>query len=50
MLDVERELLDVAMTALCAVAHIRTTAGETVDVVELLAEHAQAVARRVDLV
>jgi hypothetical protein len=50
MADVERELLDVAMTALCAVAHIRQAAGEPADVTDLLARHVHEVAHRANLV
>ncbi|WP_280716782.1 MazG-like family protein [Kitasatospora sp. MAP5-34] len=45
--DVERELLDVAMTALAAVAHLHTGDAEPPDLLGLLAGHVETVARRV---
>lgn len=47
--DVERELLDVAMTALCAVAHLHASDDNPPDVVALLADHAATVADRAGL-
>lgn len=47
--DIERELLDVAMTALCAVAHLHTADHDRPDVVNLLAGHVDAVAHRARL-
>jgi hypothetical protein len=49
MRDVERELLDVALTALAAVAHLRADDPEPPDVLALLEEHAEFVARRAGL-
>ncbi|MEU8967434.1 MazG-like family protein [Streptomyces sp. NPDC048491] len=47
--DVERELLDVALAALAAVAHLRAAAPHPVDVLDLLADHVEQVADRVGL-
>ncbi|MEV5238538.1 MazG-like family protein [Streptomyces cinnamoneus] len=47
--DVERELLDVAMTALCAVAHLHADDDVPVDVMWLLQTHVAAVAERAGL-
>ncbi|WP_407842163.1 MazG-like family protein (plasmid) [Streptomyces sp. DSM 116496] len=47
--DVERELLDTAMTALAAVAHLHTRDAEPPDVLDLLDDHVLAVARRAQL-
>ncbi len=49
MLDVERELLDVALTALCAVEHLHAADDAPADVMGLLAAHVEAVARRAGL-
>ncbi|WP_329321616.1 MazG-like family protein [Streptomyces sp. NBC_01262] len=49
MSDVERELLDVAMTALCAVAHLHAADREQTDVLGLLGDHIHAVAQRAGL-
>ncbi len=46
MADVERELLDVAFAALCAVDHLRTAAGQEGIAIDLLAEHIRTVAER----
>jgi hypothetical protein len=43
---VEYELLDVSMTALCALAHLYTRKGETPDLLALLAQHVRTVAER----
>ena len=47
--DVERELLDTAMTALAAVAHLHAHDTEPPDVLALLDDHVLAVARRAGL-
>ncbi|MFI2077536.1 MazG-like family protein [Streptomyces triculaminicus] len=47
--DVERELLDVAMTALCAVAHLHADDDTPADVMGLLQAHVVAVAERAGL-
>ncbi|MEV5139665.1 MazG-like family protein [Streptomyces syringium] len=47
--DVERELLDVAMTALCAVEHLHAAEHVPADVMALLAAHVETVARRAGL-
>jgi hypothetical protein len=47
--DVERELLDTAMTALAAVAHLHAQDAEPPDLLSLLGAHAEAVARRAGL-
>ncbi|WP_370424091.1 MazG-like family protein (plasmid) [Streptomyces sp. QH1-20] len=47
--DVERELLDVAMTALCAVEHLHAADDTPADVMALLAAHVESVARRAGL-
>lgn len=44
--DVEYELLDVALAALCSVSHLYRRRGETLDPLALLGEHALVVARR----
>jgi NTP pyrophosphatase (non-canonical NTP hydrolase) len=44
--DVERELLDVAMTALCAVAHLHGNDPEHADLMQFLADHVEKVAAR----
>lgn len=49
MADVERELLDVAMTALCAVAHLHRDDGTRPNLTELLAGQVVAVAQRASL-
>jgi NTP pyrophosphatase (non-canonical NTP hydrolase) len=46
MPDVEHELLDVAMSALCAVAHLHAADDDPPDVLELLSRHVEAVAQR----
>ncbi|MDR8412713.1 MazG-like family protein [Nonomuraea sp. 3-1Str] len=47
--DVEYELLDVAMTALTALAHLHADDPEPADLLELLSEHVDVVARRAGL-
>ncbi|MFH8257740.1 MazG-like family protein [Streptomyces roseolus] len=47
--DVERELLDTAMTALAAVAHLHARDPEPADVLALLDDHVLTVARRAHL-
>lgn len=44
--DVEDELLDVALTAMCAVAHLHSTDAERPDVVDLFSRHLKAVTGR----
>ncbi|MEU3401815.1 MazG-like family protein [Streptomyces filamentosus] len=46
MEHVEYELLDVAMTALCAVAHLRSRRGGTPDLLGLLQQHIRTVHER----
>ncbi|WP_205304605.1 MazG-like family protein [Nonomuraea montanisoli] len=48
--ELEYELLDVAMTALTAVAHLRAEDPEPADLLGLLGGHVEAVARRAGLV
>ncbi len=47
--DVEYELLDVALAALCSVSHLYARRGETPDPLLLLGQHAESVARRAGL-
>ncbi len=47
--DVERELLDVASAALCAIAHLHERDGNTEDVLALLDEHVRQLTARADL-
>ncbi|MBN6052032.1 MazG-like family protein, partial [Nonomuraea sp. RK-328] len=47
--DVEYELLDVALTAMAAVAHLRAEDPEPADLLGMLAGHVEAVARRAGL-
>ncbi|GII80085.1 hypothetical protein Sru01_50670 [Sphaerisporangium rufum] len=47
--DVERELLDVAITALAALAHMRAGDPEQADVLGMLGQHVEMVARRAGL-
>ncbi|MFE3452805.1 MazG-like family protein [Nonomuraea sp. NPDC059194] len=46
---VEYELLDVAMTALAALAHLHADDPEPADLLGLLAQHVETVAERADL-
>ncbi|GHG06624.1 MazG-like family protein [Streptomyces filamentosus] len=46
MEHVEYELLDVTMTALCAVAHLRSPCGGTPDLLGLLQQHIRTVHER----
>ncbi|WP_067127948.1 MazG-like family protein [Microtetraspora malaysiensis] len=48
--DVEYELLDVAMTALAALAHLHADDPHPPDLLSLLAQHIEVVARRADLI
>jgi NTP pyrophosphatase (non-canonical NTP hydrolase) len=48
--DVEYELLDVALAALCSVSHLYSRRGETPDPLRLLGLHAESVARRAGLI
>ena len=47
--DVEYELLDVALAALCSVSHLYRRRGETADPIALLGRHVEVVARRAGL-
>ncbi|WP_067175434.1 MazG-like family protein [Microtetraspora niveoalba] len=47
--EVEYELLDVALTALAALAHLRADDPHPPDLLGLLARHVEVVARRADL-
>ncbi|GAA3142408.1 MazG-like family protein [Nonomuraea roseoviolacea] len=47
--ELEYELLDVALTALTALAHLRADEPEPAALLDLLAGHAEAVARRAGL-
>lgn len=49
MADIERELLDVAMTALCAIAHLHRDNAARPDLTGLLARHVAIVAQRAAL-
>ncbi|MDG9728378.1 MULTISPECIES: MazG-like family protein [unclassified Streptomyces] len=46
---VEYELLDLAMTALCATAHLYTRKGQAPDLLTLLDQHVRTVAERAGL-